>query len=518
MNYLKKQLGIGEKDTNYKNEILSGILVAIALIPESIAFSLVANVSPALGLTGAFIIGTITALIGGRPGMISGVTGAIAVIFVVLVQQYGVEYLFAAAILMGIFQIIFGVLKLGKFSRMIPYSVMLGFVNGLAIIILMSQLESLKVTVGETTQWMQGVQLYVMLGLMGLTITLIYVIPKFTKKAPATLLALIIVTVLSLFLNMEGITTVSDAANGNLQVGLPLFHIPQVPFTLETLRIILPYSLTAAMVGLIESLLCLNLIDDITDTRGRANRESIAQGLASIMTGLFGAIPGCAMIGQSMINISSNGLKYLSGLVAAIFLFIFVVFAAPIISLIPMGALTGLMIVVVVKTFGWNSFKFIRSATKTDAIVMIIVTSVTVLLHNLALAVFAGIIISALAFAWEKGTMITVKEASEEDSILYKIEGPLFFASVSRFKELFDFSVSNKSIILDFSRSQVMDHSAVAGISYIIEKFVKMQNTVHLINVSEDCKLLLKRADNLISVNIEIKNDLKYHVADNALD
>jgi SulP family sulfate permease len=502
-----------------KNETLSGLTVALALVPEAIAFSFVAGVNPVIGLYAAFMMGLITSIFGGRPGMISGATGAIAVVFAELVKSHGVEYLFGAVILMGIFQMLFGIFRLGKFARIIPHPVMLGFVNGLAIVIFRAQLGQFKVlnSNGDLV-WMQGKELYIMLALVLLTMFIIHFLPRLTKAVPATLVAIIIVTLISIFLNSKGydIKTVKDFAGGEIKAGLPKFNLPQIPLNLKTLEIILPFSITAALVGLIESLLTLSLIDEITETRGRSNKECIGQGLANLINGFFGGMGGCAMIGQSMINVTSGGRKRLSGITAAISLIVFVVFGAKVIAIIPLAALVGVMFMVVIGTFEWESLKLGKKIPLFDLIIILIVTLITVI-HDLALAVVIGIILSALNFAWEKGKKIDIKVEYTGNEKIYYIDGPLFFASVSSFKQ--KFSPKNDdydNIIIDFKNSHVMDHSAIEAINFVTSKYREAGKEIHLRHLSQDCKKLLKNAEEIVEVNI--MEDPTYHIADDILD
>ena len=452
---------------NLKDDILSGITVALALIPEAVAFAFVAGVSPLIGLHAAFMMGLTTSIFGGKPGMISGATAAIAVVLAELVKTHGQEYLFAAVLLMGVFQILAGIFRLGKFSRMIPHPVMLGFVNGLAIVIFRAQLKQFKID----DAWLSGSPLYIMIVFVALTMAIIILFPKLTKAVPSTLVSIILVTLASIYLGKQGIhlRTVADFARGNISGGLPLFHLPRVPLTFETLFIVLPYSLTAAVVGLIESLLTLNLIDEMTDTRGRSNKESVGQGIANMINGLFGGMGGCAMIGQSMINIKSGGRTRVSGAVAAVTLMMLVMFGSSLINIIPLAALVGVMFMVVIGTFEWETLKFGKKVPLKDLLIIITVTVITVW-HDLAMAVTVGIVLSALVFAWEKGKLIAVQsEKDEKGSLIYRVDGPLFFASVANFKEKFNYQDDPGDIIIDFMNAKVMDHSAIEAINSITE-------------------------------------------------
>ncbi len=486
---------------NYKNEILSGLTVALALVPEAIAFALIAGLSPLTGLYAAFTIGLITSVFGGRPGMISGATGAVAVVIVSLAKSHGVEYIFATVVLAGIIQMTAGFLKLGKFIRLVPHPVMFGFVNGLAIVIFMAQMSSFKVEdASGVLTWMQGSQLYIMLALVLLTMLIIWGLPKLTKVVPASLTAILVVTAIVLGLGLET-KTVGDISS--IQGGFPPFHIPNVPFNLETLSIIFPYALIVAGVGLIESLLTLNLIDEITETRGRSNKEAIAQGMANFVTGLFSGMGGCAMIGQSLINISSGARARLSGIVASVMLLVFIMFGAEYIEQMPMAALTGLMIMVAIGTFEWASFKVIGKMPTHDIIVGILVAAITVLLHNLALAVLIGVIISALVFAWENAKRIRARKYVDEEGVKhYEIFGPLFFGSVQAFSEKFDVIGDPEKVIIDFKESRVNDMSGIEALNKITERYLKAGKEIHLRHLSPDCRKLLANAEKIIDVNI----------------
>lgn len=496
-----------------KNDILSGLTVALALVPEAVAFAFVAGVGPLVGLYAAFMVGLITAVFGGRPGMISGATGALAVVMVALVAQHGVEYLFAAVVLMGIIQIGVGVLRMGKFIRIVPHPVMLGFVNGLAIVIFLAQLNSFKVKDAEgVAQWMQGEPLWLMLGLVALTMAIIQYLPKLTRAIPSSLAAIITVTLIVIGLNLES-RTVGDMAS--IAGGLPEFHIPMVPFTLDTLWIILPYSVIFAAIGLIESLLTLTLIDEITETRGRGNKECVGQGAANLVTGFFGGMGGCAMIGQSMINVNSGGRGRLSGISAALFLLAFILFTSGLIEMIPLAALTGVMFMVVIGTFEWSSFRIMGKIPKADAFIIILVSGVTVA-TDLAIAVVVGVIVSALVFAWEhaKHINVTISEG-KMGSKIYELNGPLFFASVQNFQELFDVKNDPDDVVVEFQNSRVMDHSAIEAIDTLAERYIKAGKRLHLRHLTQECQLLLEKAGDLVEVNVI--EDPKYHVADDRL-
>ncbi|MHC1684667.1 MAG: SulP family inorganic anion transporter [Clostridiaceae bacterium] len=498
---------------NIKNELLSGLTVAIALVPEAIAFAFVAGVEPLVGLYAAFIVGFITAIFGGRPGMISGATGALAVVMVELVASHGVEYLFLTVIVMGIIQIIIGLLKLGKFVRFMPQPVMIGFVNGLAIVIGIAQLGQFKIKEADgSIHWMTGSQLWTMIALVLATMAIIKFLPKLTKAVPSGLAAIVIVYFV---VNILGIDTKMVGDVAKVGGGFPMFSVPEVPFSLESLRIVLPYSVILASIGLIESLMTLTRIDEITETRGRENKECIGQGLANIVTGFFGGMGGCAMIGQSMINISSGGRKRLSGLSASLFLITFILFGSSLIEKIPLAALTGLMFMVVIGTFEWSSFKIMKNIPKGDAFVIVLVSVVTVF-TDLAIAVGLGIIVSALVFAWKKGKNIDVTPIVNEEGIKeYHIRGALFFASARNFIDAFEVNNDSNEVIIDFKHARVFDHSAIEAINNLTEKYNKCDKILHLRHLSEECRRLIKDADKIVEVNI--MEDPKYKVADDIL-
>lgn len=491
-----------------KDNVLSGLTVALALVPEAIAFSFVANVPPLVGLYSAFIIGFITALFGGRPGMISGATGAIAVVIVTLVKDYGIEYLFAAVVLMGIIQILAGLLKLGKFIRFVPHPVMIGFVNGLAIVIFTSQFEHFQ----HHGAWLKGSELYIMLGLTALTMAVIKFFPKLTKAIPATLMAIVGITVLVKVFNINT-STVGDLAE--ISGGLPKFHIPNIPWNMETFKIILPYSLVMATIGLIESLMTMTLIDDITETRGHGNRESTVQGIANVVCGVFGGMGGCAMIGQSILNIKSGGLKRLSGVTAAVSLLAFILFASKLIAIIPIAALVGIMFIVVLATFDWSSLYKLNKIPRSDALVIIAVTVITVK-TNLAISVAVGIVLSALVFAWEKGKKIhATSHVDDQGAKIYLLEGPLFFASIKSFNDLFNSRQDPNIIIIDFLNAHVHDHSAIAAIDALTSKYDELGKEVHLRHLSDECRALIKNAEKFVEINV--LEDPHYHVATDTL-
>lgn len=548
-----------------KNDLLSGLTVALALVPEAVAFAFVAGVEPLVGLYAAFMVGLITACIGGRPGMISGATGALAVVMVALVADHGVDYLFPTVILMGVLQIIAGVLKLGKFIRMVPHPVMLGFVNGLAIVIFLAQLGQFGVSGAEgwlhgtwlqgsvvDVAWMTGEPLYLMLGLIALTMAIIKLLPKLTTAVPSSLVAIVGVTLLASFLASQyGVDTkiVSDVAS--IGGGLPSFHIPSTDFTVQlpslnveswwpfvanpegfrvvevqdqfslenigqTLAIIFPYALVLAAIGLIESLLTLRLIDEITETHGRGNKECIGQGVANTATGLFGGMGGCAMIGQSMINVNSGGRGRLSGITAALALLVFILFASSLIEQIPVAALIGVMFVVVIGTFEWSSFRIIRKIPKHDAFVLVLVSAVTVA-TDLAVAVIIGVIVAALVFAWEHAKQVVIKRhENETGSTVYEVNGPLFFGSTASFLEQFTPRDDQHDVIIDFVQSRVADHSGLEAIDTVAERYSTAGKKLHLRHLSPECRRLLKKAGSMVEVNVI--EDPKYFVAEDAIE
>ena len=501
-----------KQKVNYRTEILSGLTVAMALIPEAVAFALIAGLSPLTGLYAAFIMGIITAIFGGRPGMISGATGAIAVVFFGLVTALKeinplitvdeiTQYVFATVILAGIIQIIAGLLKLGKFMRLVPQPVIFGFVNGLAIIIFLSQLNQFTVdSTDPNAPWMSGKELYVFIGLVVTAMIIIWGLPKITKLVPAALTAILAIFGIVYFFDIST-TTVGDIAS--IEGGFPPFNLPSIPFTMDTLELIFPYAAIVAGVGLIESLLTLNIIDEITQTRGRGNKEAVAQGAANILSGLLSGMGGCAMIGQSLINISSGARARLSGIVAAIMLLVFIMFGSSLIEKLPMAALTGLMIMVSIGTFEWASFRTFNRMPKSDVFVMLAVTLITVLLHNLALAVLLGVIIAALVFSWDNAKRIRARKHIDKDGVKhYEIYGPLFFGSISVFNEKFDVQEDPDKIIIDFAESRVVDMSAIEALNKITERYREAGKKVQLKHLSRDCSRLLKNAEKIIDVDV----------------
>jgi SulP family sulfate permease len=492
-----------------RTELLSGLTVALALVPEAVAFAFVAGVHPLVGLYAAFLVGLITALFGGRPGMISGATGALAVVMVALVAEHGVEYLFATVVLMGILQIIAGVMHWGKFIRLVPHPVMLGFVNGLAIVIFLAQLTQFKDPASGGAEWLTGSSLYLMLALVALTMVIIWGMPKITSVIPAPLAGIGIVAILVITLGLD-VPRVGDMAS--IEGGLPQWHVPLVPLNLETLQIIFPYAVILAAIGLIESLLTLNLVGEITGKRGGASQECIAQGAANVVTGFFGGMGGCAMIGQSMINVKSGGRTRIAGIAAALFLLLFIVVASPLIEQIPLAALVGVMFMVVIGTFAWNSLKIMTKVPAMDAFVIILVTVVTVM-TDLAIAVVVGVIVSALAYAWNNARRIhayTRESESDAGAKVYEIEGPLFFGSTDGFIELFDVANDPDRVIVDFARSRVVDQSALQAIESLASKYEAEGKTLVLRHLSRDCHQLLTKAGHLM---VDSDDDPEYQVA-----
>ncbi|TMV15028.1 SulP family inorganic anion transporter [Arenibacterium halophilum] len=498
-------------------ELLSGLTVALALVPEAVAFAFVAGVHPLVGLYAAFLVGLITALIGGRPGMISGATGALAVVMVALVATHGVEYLFATVVLMGLLQIFAGIMQWGKFIRLVPHPVMLGFVNGLAIVIFLAQLGQFKVPgsmentghgMGGGT-WLSGGPLALMLALVAVTMAIIWVMPRITRVIPAPLAGIGIVAAVVIGFGLD-VPRVGDLAS--IQGGLPQWHVPMVPLNWETLQIILPYAVILAAIGLIESLLTLNLVGEITGKRGGASQECVAQGLANTVTGFFGGMGGCAMIGQSMINVKSGGRTRIAGIAAALFLLVFILFAAPLIELIPLAALVGVMFMVVIGTFAWNSFRILRKVPLTDAFVIVLVTVVTVM-EDLAVAVVVGVIVSALAYAWNNARRIHARtRTTPEGAKVYTVQGPLFFGSSDGFVELFDPENDPDTVIVDFAESRVVDQSALQAIEAVASKYEASGKRIVLQHLSRDCHRLLTRAGHLV---VDSDDDPDYGLAVN---
>ena len=530
---------------NAKNEILSGLTVALALVPEAVAFAFVAGVDPLIGLYGAFMMGIITSIFGGRPGMISGATGAMAVVMVSLVKEgnalgaaletpqvtLGLQYLFVTLLFVGVIQILFGVLKLGKFIRLIPHPVMMGFVNGLAIVIFLSQVGMFKEKVLNTetgqmiNQFIPYPELMIMLGFVGLTMAIMFLLPKLTKKIPAALTAIIVVSAIVILGGIDTSTVKSFIVDGSgnpdagINGGLPSLQLDlfsHIPFSLKTIWFIFPYALILAAIGLIESLLTLNLIDELTETRGNSNRECVAQGSANFVNGLFGGMGGCAMIGQSIINVNSGGKGRLSGIVAAVALLCFILFAAPLIEQVPIAALVGVMFMVVIGTFAWSSFRIINKIPFADAFVLILVSALTVI-FDLAIAVVAGVIVSALVFSWENAKRIRARRSIREDGTkVYEIWGPLFFGSIQAFSDKFDVQGDPEKIEIDFIESKVSDHSGIEAIFSLVEKYEKVGKSVRLKHLSPDCDAILIKASPKFKDIIETAiDDPRYYVMSN---
>jgi len=503
-----------------KDDMLSGLTVALALVPEAVAFAFVAGISPIIGLYGAFMMGLVTAIFGGRPGMISGATGALAVVMVHLIKEgnamgpdgamMGLQFLFATLILTGIFQALAGVLKMGKFVRMIPHSVMMGFVNGLAIVIFTSQLGMFQ----SGGEWLEGGAMFTMLGLVALTMGIMFFLPKITKKIPDALVAIIVVSLIVIFGDIDTQTVKSFIVAGGgdgIKAGLPTFNIPMIALNLETLSFIAPYAFILAAIGLIESLMTLNLIDELTETHGNGNKECMAQGAANILNGFFGGMGGCAMIGQSIINIKSGGRGRLSGITAALALLAFVLFASTYIEMIPIAALVGVMFMVVIGTFAWNTFKIWNKVPLSDVLVIALVTILTVV-FDLAIAVISGVIVSALVFAWENSLMIRARKQTDEHGIKhYEIFGPLFFGSIELFNSKFDVKNDPNEVVVDFAESRVVDQSAIEALNKLAERYQKNGKTIHLRHLSADCVKLIKRAEKICDVNV--LEDPDYFVA-----
>ncbi|RNI31934.1 SulP family inorganic anion transporter [Rufibacter immobilis] len=493
---------------NYRAEILAGLTVAMTMIPESLSFAILAGFPPLVGLYAAFIMGLVTAVLGGRPGMVSGGAGATAVVLIALMQSHGLEYVFAAVALAGVLQVLVGVFKLGKFIRLVPQPVMYGFVNGLAVIIFMSQIEQFKTVVNGEVTWLSGAPLLTMAGLVALTIAIILIFPRITKVVPASLVAIVVVFAVVLGFDIDTKTVRDIAEVGG---GLPPLHIPAVPFTLETLQIIFPYALIMAGVGLTESLLTLNLVDEITGTRGNGNRESVAQGTANVLNGFFFGMGGCAMIAQTLVNLSAGARARLAGIIAAFTILLVILLGAPLIELVPMAALVGVMVMVSVGTFEWISFRIINKMPRQDVFVGMLVAVITIWLHNLALAVLIGVIISALVFAWESAKRIRVRKHLDADGVKhYEVYGPLFFGSTAVFTEKFDVADDPNTVIIDFKDSRVADMSGIDALNKLTERYQKAGKKLLLRHLSPDCRLLLQNADAVIEVNI--LEDPTYHI------
>ncbi|RFC55307.1 SulP family inorganic anion transporter [Brumimicrobium aurantiacum] len=530
---------------NPKNDILSGITVSLAMIPEVVAFAFVAQIDPLMALSGAFIVGLIAAIFGGRPGLISGAAGAVAVIFVSMIaeghtkgmlmdqpiENMGFFYLMACVILMGIIQVFAGVFKLGRFVRLIPHPVMMGFVNGLAIVIFWAQVKmfshkEMVMSADGVKQYvstfMHGTELYIMIALVLLTMGIIWLLPKITKKIPAALTAILVTTLIVVGFDINVSTVGSYIIEGGgtgLKGELPTPNVElwqNLPFNLDTLKFILPYAFLAASVGLIESLMTMNLVDEMTETRGNGDKECIAQGAGNIMSGLFGGTGGCGMIGQTVININAGGRGRLSGIMMAVTLLTFILFTDKLIEQVPIAALVGVMFMMVIQTFAWSSFRIIKKIPKSDAVVLIIVSAVTVI-FDLAIAVFVGVIISALSFAWQNAVRIRARKRFKEDGTkVYEIWGPLFFGSIQAFNEKFDPKNDPERVEIDFVESRVSDHSALEAIYNIVEKYETAGKTIRLKHLSEDCKILMHKASpKFKEVIIEDIDDPRYHLVAN---
>lgn len=490
------------KKINYKNELLAGFTVAMTMIPESLSFAILAGLSPLTGLYAAFMMGLVAAVFGGRPGMVSGGAGATIVVLIALIKTHGVEYLFATVILAGMFQMLVGIFRWGKFVRLIPQPVMYGFLNGLAVIIFMAQVEQFKiVNENGVSGWLQGTTLYIMSGLTVLTIAIVYFFPKITKVVPASLVAILVVFgIVAGF----GIHTKTVADIASISGTLPRFHIPDLPFSLETLQIIFPYALVMAGVGLIESLLTLSMVDEITNTKGNTNKESVAQGLANVTNGFFGGIGGCAMVAQTLVNLNAGSRARLSGIIASITILVIILVGAPFIEKIPMAALVGVMMMVAISTFQWVSIRIVNKMPKSDIFVGITVALITIVLHNLALAVLVGVIISALVFAWDNARRIRARKYTDENGVkYYQISGPLFFGSVTTFIDKFDPVNDPDQVVIDFRESRIVDMSAIDSLDKLSKKYAQQNKKLHLKHLSEDCRKMLKNAEAVIEVNVQ---------------
>lgn len=494
---------------NYKTEILAGLTVAMTMMPESLSFAILAGFPPLTGLYAAFIMGLVTAIFGGRPGLISGGAGATVIVLIALMKSHGLEYVFAAVALAGVLQILVGVFKFGKFIRLVPQPVMYGFVNGLAIVIFMAQISQFKTVVNGESVWLSGNPLYIMLGLVALTILIVKLFPKITKAVPSSLIAIIVVFLIVIGFNIQT-KTVNDIAS--VSGGFPPFHLPNLAFNFDTLQIIFPYALIMASVGLTEGLLTLNLVDEITGTKGNGNREAIAQGSANMLNGFFFGMGGCPMIAQTLVNLSAGARARLSGIIASLTILAIILFGAPVIGKLPIAALTGVMIMVAIGTFEWASFRIINKMPKQDIFVGITVAVITVWLHNLALAVLIGVIISALVFAWESAKRIRARTFIDENGVKhYQIYGPLFFGSIAAFNEKFEVSKDPAEVVIDFKESKVSDMSAIDALNKLTERYKKAGKKLQLTHLSADCRTLLANANDVIAVNI--MKDPTYRVA-----
>ncbi|MBD1426804.1 SulP family inorganic anion transporter [Sphingobacterium arenae] len=479
----------------------------MTMIPESLSFAILAGLSPLTGLYAAFLMGLVTSILGGRPGMVSGGAGATVVVLIALAAGHGVQYLFAAVVLAGVLQLLVGLFKLGKFVRLIPQPVMYGFLNGLAIIIFMAQVQQFKLP-ADTSAWMTGTALYTMLGLTAVTILIVWGFPKITKKIPASLIAILAVFAL---VTLLGIDTKKVVDIASVSGSFPAFHIPNISWTWDTLMLIFPYSLVMAGVGLVESLLTLNMVDEITNSKGKSNKEAMAQGVANMVNGFFGGMGGCAMVAQTLVNLDAGARTRISSFVGAIAILVIILVGAPFIEQIPMAALVGVMMMVAVGTFQWVSLRIINKFPRSDIFVGMLVAAITVVLHNLALAVLAGVVVSALVFAWDNAKRIRARKYVDEDGAKhYEIYGPLFFGSTTAFLEKFDVLNDPKYIVIDFKESRVVDMSAIDALSKITERYAKQDKHVQLRHLSPDCRSLLKNAQGV--VQIDISEDPTYKV------
>jgi SulP family sulfate permease len=488
------------KNINFKTELLAGLTVAMTMIPESLSFAILAGLSPLTGLYAAFLMGIVTAILGGRPGMVSGGAGATVVVLMALASSHGVQYLFAAVAMAGVMQILVGTFKLGKFVRLIPQPVMYGFLNGLAIIIFMAQVVQFKTVDNGVTHWLSGSALYIMLGLTALTIAIVLLVPKLTKAVPASLIAIIIVFALVYGFNIDTRKVLNIAS---VSGSLPSFHIPAVPFTIATLQIIFPYAMIMAGVGLIESLLTLNMVDEITNTKGNSNKEAVAQGAANITNAFFGGMGGCAMVAQTLVNIGAGARSRLSAAIGALTILMIILVGGPVIEQIPMAALVGVMMMVAISTFEWASFRIITKMPRSDIFVGMLVALITVLLHNLALAVLIGVVISALVFAWDNAKRIRARKSINADGTKeYAIYGPLFFGSTTAFLDKFDADGDPETVIIDFKESRVADMSAIDALKKLTDKYEARSKKLILKNLSSDSRRMLGQASGFIEVNL----------------
>ena len=490
----------GYSPLNIRTEILAGLTVAMTMIPESLSFAILAGLPPLSGLYAAFIMGLITAVLGGRPGLVSGGAGATIIVLIALMKSHGTEYIFATVALAGIIQLLVGIFKLGKFVRLVPEPVMYGFVNGLAVVIFLSQLTQFKKEVNGETVWLQGPELYTMAGLVTLTLITVLLASKFLKKIPSALLGIIVVFAVTLIFQIPT-KSIKDIAD--ISGGFPAFHIPAVPFSWDTLITILPYAGIMASVGLIESLLTVNVVDEYTNTRGNANQECLAQGTANVANGFFAGMGGCAMIAQTFVNITSGSRTRVAAIISSLVILIIVMYASPFIEKIPMAALTGVMMIVAIKTFNWGSVKIFNRMPLSDIIVMIIVTFITIVLHNLALAVLIGVVISALVFAWENAVRIRARKFTDnEGNKHYEIYGPLFFGSTTHFLDKFDVENDPQTVIVNFQDSRISDMSAIEAIHKLSKKYKDANKKLILKHLNADSIKLLKNAEAIIEVNI----------------